>query len=365
MTSDQIWLRSELMGTQVITRNTGRRLGIVSEVLVDVDRREIVALGLRDNILSRIVPGVARYMYLRSICQVGDVILVETDEAIEDIDPTPFSALLNSEVLTEAGDMLGRVRSFKFNIESGNLEALVIGATGIALVPDQMLSTYELPVEEIVSSGPDRIIVFEGSEEKLQQVTVGVLERLGIGSPPWEKEEDSYILPTIPAENQLPSGAPVANATVRRDEFGDRLGQRYQPKQEPEWSEDDYYEEEPIEPVRREQQKRYLEAEPEEDRWSDASRGDRYAPDRYAQERYGEDRYSARPSSSNDDQGNDDYYDDERESAGYGARPESSGTAVPKPDEDLGSDAWAEKGEAPLPPLTMPEKQKQPEYEDG
>jgi hypothetical protein len=32
--SDRLWLRSELMGTQVITRDTGRRLGVVGEVVV-------------------------------------------------------------------------------------------------------------------------------------------------------------------------------------------------------------------------------------------------------------------------------------------------------------------------------------------
>ena len=46
--SDRLWLRSELMGTQVITRDTGRRLGVVGEVIVDIDRRE-VAVGLRDK----------------------------------------------------------------------------------------------------------------------------------------------------------------------------------------------------------------------------------------------------------------------------------------------------------------------------
>ena len=47
--SDRLWLRSELMGTQVISTDTGRRLGVVGEVVVDIDRREVVALGLRDN----------------------------------------------------------------------------------------------------------------------------------------------------------------------------------------------------------------------------------------------------------------------------------------------------------------------------
>ena len=58
--SDRLWLRSELMGTQVITRDSGRRLGVVGEVIVDIDRREVVALGLRDNPLTRFLPGLPR-----------------------------------------------------------------------------------------------------------------------------------------------------------------------------------------------------------------------------------------------------------------------------------------------------------------
>ena len=108
MASEQVWQRSEIMGTQVITREGGRRLGIVAEILVDVDRREVVALGLRDNLLTKMVPGVPRYMLLNRICQVGDVILVDSDEAIEDINIEPFSTMTNSEVITEAGDPLGR-----------------------------------------------------------------------------------------------------------------------------------------------------------------------------------------------------------------------------------------------------------------
>ena len=38
--SERLWLRSELMGTQVITTDTGRRLGVVGEVVVDIDINE-------------------------------------------------------------------------------------------------------------------------------------------------------------------------------------------------------------------------------------------------------------------------------------------------------------------------------------
>ena len=39
-----------------------------------------------------------------------------------------------------------------------------------------------MPVEEIVSSGPDRIIVYEGAEDKLSQPNSGVLEKLGVAA---------------------------------------------------------------------------------------------------------------------------------------------------------------------------------------
>ena len=32
--SERLWLRSELMGTQVITTDTGRRLGVVAKLLL-------------------------------------------------------------------------------------------------------------------------------------------------------------------------------------------------------------------------------------------------------------------------------------------------------------------------------------------
>ena len=80
--TDRLWLRSELMGTQVITRDTGRRLGLVGEVVVDIDRREVVALGLRDNPLTRFLPGLPRCLPLYQIRQVGDVILLDTLDSL-------------------------------------------------------------------------------------------------------------------------------------------------------------------------------------------------------------------------------------------------------------------------------------------
>ena len=211
VTSDRLWLRSELMGTQVITRDTGRRLGLVGEVVVDIDRREVVALGLRDNPLTRFLPGLPRWLPLDQIRQVGDVILVDTiDSLSENFVPERFNKVINCQVITESGDQLGRVLGFSFDIETGELLTLVMGALGVPLLGEGVLSTWEMPVDEIVSSGPDRIIVYEGAEEKLKQLNSGFLEKLGVGNSGWEESErERYRVNLVPVENQLTSGESV------------------------------------------------------------------------------------------------------------------------------------------------------------
>ena len=210
--SDRLWLRSELMGTQVITTDTGRRLGVVGEVVVDIDRRQVVALGLRDNPLTRFLPGLPRWMPLESIKQVGDVILVDSlDSLSEDFSPERYGKVINCQVITESGQLLGRVLGFSFDIETGELLTLVMGAVGVPLLGEGVLSTWEIPVDEIVSSGTDRIIVYEGAEEKLNQLSSGLLEKLGVGGSSWEERESNrYASNLVPVENQLLSGSDTA-----------------------------------------------------------------------------------------------------------------------------------------------------------
>ncbi|ELR98225.1 PRC-barrel domain-containing protein [Gloeocapsa sp. PCC 73106] len=232
MTTDNTRLRTEILNAQVITRNTGKRLGVIKELLVDVDRREVVALGLRDNRFS--VSGLPKHMYLGNISQTGDVILVEDEDVIEDVDVEAYSQLINSEVITEAGEPLGRVRDFQFNPVDGKVSSIIIASLGYHQIPEQLISTYELSMDEVISSGPNRLIVFESAEDRLIQISVGVLERIGIGKPPWEKEQDeSYYPPVTPAENQLPSRIPIRTPIPERVEEKVPIAQEN-------WSDDDW-----------------------------------------------------------------------------------------------------------------------------
>ena len=282
------------MGTQVITRDSGRRLGVVGEVMVDIDRREVVALGLRDNPLTRFLPGLPRWMPLDRIRQVGDVILVDSADSLsEGFNPERYTKVINCQVITEAGEQLGRVLGFSFDIETGELATLVIGAVGVPLLGEGVLSTWELSVEEIVSSGPDRIIVYEGAEEKLKQLGTGLLEKLGIGGPSWEQEErERFRSGMVPVENQLAAGQPSVQEQRRIQPATSRA---FEPEEELEYVElEERRQQEPL------RQRRYLDDEPEtrsrEGRYQEGRfQEDRFQEDRDQQGRYQEGRYQNEP----------------------------------------------------------------------
>jgi sporulation protein YlmC with PRC-barrel domain len=323
MASEEIRLRSDLIGTLVVTRNTGKKMGVISQLWVDIDQQKVIALSLRPNLLY----GTPQPMLLDSICQIGDVILVEDEDVIEDIDVESFSSLINCEVITETGELLGKVRGYKFDVDDGSVVSLIIASVGLPMVPDQVVSTYELPIDEIVSSGPDRLIVFEGSEERMVQLSVGVLERLGIGKAPWEKDEDEAYITPVRTDNQLGTGlrTPV-NTPVRQRE----------PVVQETWDDDNWGEPEPRQ-LRQERRAELYYDEPDQgDNWSEATAKDDYQRD-----------YAPQPYAAGDyDDNYDDQYDDQY--------------------DDLEDDAWADQ-EPPAykaPRVNIPEKTKAPEYEE-
>ncbi|MGL5063280.1 MAG: PRC-barrel domain-containing protein [Microcoleus sp.] len=339
MTSEQICQRSDILGTQVITRDRGKRLGVVSQLWVDIDRREVVAIGLRDNIFA--VAGMPKFMFLNSVSEIGDVLLVEDESAVEeDVDVEVYSILINSEVITETGEPLGRVRGFRFDPEDGKLVSIIIASLGIPQIPDQVLSTYELGIEEVVSSGPNRLIVFEGSEERLRQLSVGLLERVGLGQAPWERDEDDqgYYPKPIATPNQLGPGVRIPAPEMRS-----RVSA---PVVEEAWDEDTEWSRPQVR-----QQMRAVQPPPP----PPPTTIDDY-------EDYEEDNWG----------GEDDYEEDDYEEQKPYIRP----AEIPRKKEpvveyeyedDVEADAWADD-EAPkpykAPKVNIPEKTKTPEYEE-
>lgn len=102
------------------------------------------------------------------------------------------------EVITETGLRLGWVRSSSIDIEDDTQITLVVVSSSRGWLSEKFVGAYELASIKLVCIGSKRLIVAEGSEDKLKRLEVGLLERLGLIKPPWvQQQKGSYILPIV------------------------------------------------------------------------------------------------------------------------------------------------------------------------
>ncbi|MFM7602947.1 MAG: PRC-barrel domain-containing protein [Pseudanabaena sp.] len=267
MQSENLRQRAAVLGLQVFSKRSAVRLGIVTQIWLDVDQRRVVGM----TVAERFVPGTpigigdTFFMSLDNIDLLGpDAILVDDESVLEDILITErYTTLINNEVVTESGELLGKVRDFKFDPETGDLLFLIVASVGNPIIPASLISTYELDVNEIIAVGRDRIIVTEGMEDRMTQLSKGLLERLGLGKAPWEDDfEDDYMPPsTTIRDNALSSG-------TRNTYSPPPQQQRPVYRQEQSWDDGDNWAEEriPVNPPPQQRRQARAEMRPEPSR---------------------------------------------------------------------------------------------------
>ena len=178
--------RSQLMGKEVVTRTSGVRLGQCSQMWVDAENWTVEALAIRQNALT----GGVDHVKLSALRQVGDVVLVHDENAVERRwSSYNLSPLIGCDVITEAGAFIGRVRDYEFDPEDGSVKRLIVDAWGISAIPGDVISTYAVDVREVIDAGRERILVEDGCEQRVEQLSVSLLQRLELAGTPWEEEE--------------------------------------------------------------------------------------------------------------------------------------------------------------------------------
>ena len=186
--------RGQLARKDVVTRTSGVRLGVVTQLWVDVDDWEVVALDVRPgNSPLDAIGGAVDHVLMSSLRQVGDVVLVHDESAVERRwSSYGLSTVVGCDVVTERGVYIGRVRDYEFDPEDGLVQRLVVDALGLPVVPEGVVSTYAVDVSEILSAGLDRVIVADGAESRVEQLTASLLQRLQLTAPPWEEDLATY-----------------------------------------------------------------------------------------------------------------------------------------------------------------------------
>jgi hypothetical protein len=123
---------------------------------------------------------------------------------------------IGSAVITETGVLLGWLRKLGVADDTSNRLSLILSGIPFLWIPEVVSSAYELSIEEVISSGHNRLIVFEGAEQRVKVLTIGVLGRLGIFKAPhpqtaysltdysWndenDEDDDGFSPATIPRQ---------------------------------------------------------------------------------------------------------------------------------------------------------------------
>ena len=192
--------RGQLVRKDVVTRTGGTRLGNVSQLWVDTDEWEVVAVDCRpvangglSPVVNVVGGGAVDHVLMSSLRQVGDVVLVHDENAVERRwSSYGLSTVVGCDVVTERGTYIGRVRDFEFDPEDGLVQRLIVDALGLPVVPTEVVSAYAVDVSEILSSGAERIIVADGAEARVEQLSASLLQRLQLAAPPWEDDLAVY-----------------------------------------------------------------------------------------------------------------------------------------------------------------------------
>ena len=175
--ADDVYLsRSLIMDKEVITRTSGKRLGYVNQLYVDPTRLEVVSVYLRQGISAIVSAASTDHVLISSLRQIGDVVLVHDESALMDppADETyGYIRLVGTEVQTEDGTSLGKVRDYIFNPDNGQVVSIRYDALGLPSIPQSLLSCYTLAWQDIVAVGPTKTIVRRGAERRAIKENVG------------------------------------------------------------------------------------------------------------------------------------------------------------------------------------------------
>eukprot|EP00252_Welwitschia_mirabilis_P002131 TRINITY_DN1204_c0_g1_i2.p1 TRINITY_DN1204_c0_g1~~TRINITY_DN1204_c0_g1_i2.p1 ORF type:complete len:342 (+),score=56.35 TRINITY_DN1204_c0_g1_i2:156-1181(+) len=184
--------RSNLIARPVISKSSALRMGFVSQLFVNTSTWDVQVVEIRPNLLS----GEMNRFFLGNICQVGDVVLVENEDILDN-EPrmVGLDSLIGYDVITQDKNYLGKVRDYKFNICLGSVSYLEFDFLGISFIPASLVSTYLLCIEDVIEISSDTIVTCCNVKTHTQRLTKGLWDFSSINSSRWKEftEKNSRI----------------------------------------------------------------------------------------------------------------------------------------------------------------------------
>ncbi|NPV90459.1 MAG: hypothetical protein HPY50_06780 [Firmicutes bacterium] len=152
-------LGRELIGLPVVEMRSGRQLGVIEDLLLDLEHSRLSSLQVRSG---RWLEG-CRELELSRVSQIGpDGVIVEDEPAWSG---TATEGLLNvkpqqgKRIIDTAGVEMGTLEDIEFDAETGELAGWEYSD---GIIQDLIKGRRYLPLGLVSTYGEDRVIIGEG-----------------------------------------------------------------------------------------------------------------------------------------------------------------------------------------------------------
>jgi uncharacterized protein YrrD len=165
----------DIIGKKVLSRLDGQRLDSVRDIIISKDHTRIVALILDEGGLFSPATAVA----IENVVSFGkDAVVITDSKTVTRVDHFPAvkeilderETLIGKHVFTESGQQMGKVEDVYFEETTGAITALEVAGK---IMPTERSASVQLPVGDVVSIGPDAVIINLAAIPKLEAQVVG------------------------------------------------------------------------------------------------------------------------------------------------------------------------------------------------
>lgn len=170
---------SEVLNLPVICADTGKRAGVVKDILFSIGDRRVMALLLEQKGLSM----KKRVVYLNELLSLGgDAAIVDSGICISELERASFKrafedegSLIGLKVYSRAGGEVGIVKDVIFDCQTGRIEGFEISD---GLLQDVMQGRKVLPLFGKVELGKEVAVVGTEAVEEMKETGGGIRNRL-------------------------------------------------------------------------------------------------------------------------------------------------------------------------------------------
>jgi uncharacterized protein YrrD len=164
-----------IIGKKVLSRMDGQRIDSVRDIVISKDHARIVALILDEGSLFAPATAVA----IENVVSFGkDAVVITDSKTVTRVEHFPAvkeimddrDSLVGKKVFTEAGNAFGKIEDVFFDEHTGNIMALEIVGK---FVPTGKTTSGQLEMGDIVSIGPDAVIINMAAVPRLSGLSAG------------------------------------------------------------------------------------------------------------------------------------------------------------------------------------------------